>query len=70
MEEAEKVAREIAVIDHGKIIAQGSSQALRDRTHTATLEEAFLALTGKEIREEEGSSIDHMRQRHRMWTRR
>lgn len=70
MEEAEKVARQIAVIDHGKIVAQGTSQELMSRTKTTSLEEAFLALTGREIREEEGGPMDAMRQRHRMWTKR
>lgn len=70
MEEAEKIADKIAVIDHGKIIAEGSPSDLREKTKTNTLEEAFLALTGKTIREEEVSGIDHMRFRRRMWTKR
>jgi ABC-2 type transport system ATP-binding protein len=61
MEEAERVAERIAVIDHGEIIASGTAAALREATGTASLEEAFLALTGKTIREEEGSSADRMR---------
>jgi len=69
MEEAEKMANKIAVIDHGKIVAQGSSQELKKQTSTNSLEDAFLALTGKAIREEEASSTDNMRQRHRMWRR-
>jgi ABC-type Na+ transport system ATPase subunit NatA len=40
------VADEIAVIDHGKIIAQGSAEALKGGTRIRTLEEAFIALTG------------------------
>jgi ABC-2 type transport system ATP-binding protein len=70
MEEADKVARRIGVIDHGKIVAQGTSQSLKDQTKTSTLEDAFLALTGRAIRDEEGGSIDRMRMRHRAWTRR
>jgi ABC-2 type transport system ATP-binding protein len=70
MEEADKIARQIAVIDHGKIVAQGTSQALKEQTKTTSLEDAFLALTGKEIREEEAGAIDHMRMHRRMWTRR
>lgn len=66
MEEAEKMASKIAVIDHGKIVAQGSSQELEKQTNTNSLEDAFLALTGKAIREEEASGADNMRQRHRM----
>ena len=67
MEEAEKVAQRIAIIDHGVIIAQGNSQSLKEQTHTQSLEEAFLALTGKTIREEEASGADHMRMRHAMF---
>ncbi|HVY20054.1 MAG TPA: ATP-binding cassette domain-containing protein [Bauldia sp.] len=61
MEEAERVAQRIAIIDHGKIVAMGTAEALRAQTGTNSLEDAFLALTGKTIREEEGSSADRMR---------
>jgi len=64
MEEAEHIAGRVAVIDHGKIIDVGSSNELKERTKTATLEEAFLALTGNEIREEHGSNAG---QRMQMW---
>lgn len=66
MEEAEKVADTIAIIDHGEIIAQGTSASLKKETKTTSLEDAFLALTGKTIREEEASGIERMRQ-HRMF---
>ena len=52
MQEAEKVANRIAIIDHGKIIVIGSAKELEEQTNTQTLEDAFLALTGKGIREE------------------
>lgn len=68
MEEAEKVAKRIAVIDHGKIVAQGTSKELEQQTKTRSLEAAFLALTGHKIREEEVSGIDNLRMRHRMFT--
>ncbi len=70
MEEANKVAHQIAIIDHGKIMIQGTSKALQEKTNTNTLEEAFLSLTGKEIRDEEVGSKDQLRMRHRLWTRR
>lgn len=67
MEEADRVARRIAIIDHGKIIAEGSGAELKQQTGAGTLEEAFLSLTGSEIREEAGSSLDTMRQARRMF---
>ncbi len=66
MEEAERVARRIAIIDHGKIIATGTSAELEAQTGTTSLEEAFLKLTGNVIRDEAASATDHMRQRHQM----
>lgn len=67
MEEAEKIAQKIAVIDHGKIITQGTANELKVATKTNSLEEAFLSLTGHQIRDEEVNSIDHLRMRRRMW---
>jgi ABC-2 type transport system ATP-binding protein len=70
MEEAERVASRIAIIDHGRIVAQGSPQELRQQTGAATLEQAFLALTGSSIREEDASAADRNRNMARMWRRR
>jgi ABC-2 type transport system ATP-binding protein len=67
MEEAARIAKRIAIIDHGVIVAQGSSEELQKQTGTATLEEAFLKLTGSAIREESVGAIDHLRQGRRMW---
>jgi ABC-2 type transport system ATP-binding protein len=61
MEEAARVAHRIAIIDHGKIIAQGTPGELKAQTGTETLEQAFLALTGSTIREEEASSLEKLR---------
>ena len=69
MEEAEKMAQRIAIIDHGKIITIGTSQQLKQQTKTDSLEEAFLTLTGRTIREEEATSADRMRSMRRMWRR-
>ena len=66
MEEAEKVAQKIAIIDQGKIVSQGTSAELKRETKTASLEEAFLRLTGSTIREEEPDEFAHMRMRNKM----
>src|SRR5689334_25088646 len=69
MDEAERVADRIAIIDHGRIVAQGSSQELKVQTQTDSLEQAFLALTGSTIRDERADAADQMRQVARMWRR-
>jgi ABC-2 type transport system ATP-binding protein len=69
MDEADRVAHRIAIIDHGKIVAQGSSQELQQQTGTASLEQAFLALTGSTIRDESAGANDQMRQFMKAWRR-
>jgi len=69
MDEADRVAQRIAIIDHGKIVAQGSSKELRDQTGTESLEQAFLALTGSTIRDETAGASDQMRQFMKAWRR-
>lgn len=65
MEEAERMAQRIVIIDQGKIIAVGTAQELKEKTNTTNLEEAFLTLTGKNIREESANGTDKMRIMHR-----
>ncbi|MCX6744568.1 MAG: ATP-binding cassette domain-containing protein [Candidatus Parcubacteria bacterium] len=67
MAEAEKVADRIAIIDHGKIVIIGTLDELKTKTGKDNLEDAFLALTGKKLRDEEVSSEALMRQRHGVW---
>lgn len=52
MEEAEAIADQIAIIDHGKIIESGTVEEIKKRTESESLEEAFLKLTGRDIRDE------------------
>lgn len=51
IEEAEKMAHNVAIIDHGKIIKKGSVKEIKKDTNSESLEEAFLNLTGRKIRE-------------------
>jgi ABC-2 type transport system ATP-binding protein len=70
MDEADRVAHRIAIIDHGRIVAIGSSAELKQRTNTESLEAAYLALTGTDIRDESVGATDRMRDAARMWRRR
>jgi ABC-2 type transport system ATP-binding protein len=67
MDEADRVADRIAVIDHGRLVATGSSAELKQQTGTDSLEAAFLALTGTTIRDESATAADQMRQVVRVW---
>jgi oleandomycin transport system ATP-binding protein len=46
LEEADQLASQIAVIDQGRVIAQGTSAELKAQTGADTLDGVFLALTG------------------------
>lgn len=67
MEEADKNADRIAVIDHGTLIAMGTALELKQSTGTETLEGAFLKITGDTIREEGANAVDALRQMGRAW---
>lgn len=70
MEEAARMSTEVAVIDHGKIIASGTAEKLIKDTGTTSLEDAFLKLTGDTIRDTEAGSMDVLRNHARAWGRR
>jgi len=65
LEEAEKIADRIAIIDHGKIIKIGTLAELKKQTKSKDLEEVFLKLTGYKIREETADPKEALRARHR-----
>ncbi len=61
LEEAEKMASCIAIIDKGGIVASGTTSELKEQTKTKSLEDAYLVITGKDIREENINSLEKMR---------
>jgi ABC-2 type transport system ATP-binding protein len=67
MDEADRVAHRIGVIDHGKLVTQGTPKEIKEQTATESLEDAFLKLTGSTIRDEAASSTDQMRAFAQMW---
>ena len=52
MEEAEELCDRVGIIDHGKLIALGTPKELIAKNQVNNLEEVFLKLTGRTIREE------------------
>ena len=52
MEEAEELCDRVGIIDHGKLIALGTPKELISKNQVNNLEELFLKLTGRTIREE------------------
>jgi ABC-2 type transport system ATP-binding protein len=52
MEEAEELCDRVGVIDHGKLIALGTPQELIAKHGVRNLEEVFMQLTGRNMREE------------------
>ncbi|MCW4002675.1 MAG: ABC transporter ATP-binding protein [Candidatus Bathyarchaeota archaeon] len=52
MEEAEELCDRVGIIDHGTLIALGSPAELIAKNKVKNLEEVFIKLTGRKIREE------------------
>jgi len=55
MDEVEKMAERVAIIDNGKIVVIGTIEEIKKKAGASNLEDAFISLTGREIREEEGN---------------
>jgi len=51
MEEAEELSDRVGIIDNGKLIALGSPKELNEKYQTKNLEDLFIKITGKKIRE-------------------
>ena len=54
IEEVQELADRVGIIDHGQLIALGTSEDLMKENDTGNLEEVFIKLTGRRIREENG----------------
>lgn len=52
MEEAEELCGRVGIIDHGKLIAVGQPEELMEMYKEKNLEDVFIHLTGRRIREE------------------
>ena len=52
LDEAERAANQVAIIDSGRLVALGTPQQLKERTRTDSLEDAYLVITGADLREQ------------------
>ncbi|WP_345477036.1 ABC transporter ATP-binding protein [Nesterenkonia rhizosphaerae] len=53
MDEVERLCDRVALIDAGRIVAQGTPGQLMEKAGTTTLEDAFVTITGKELTDQE-----------------
>ncbi|MEU3271348.1 ABC transporter ATP-binding protein [Saccharomonospora sp. NPDC006951] len=53
MDEVERLCDRVAIIDAGRIVAQGSPKRLKENSGVSTLEDAFVKLTGKSVRDDQ-----------------
>lgn len=57
MEEADRLSHTIGIIDHGKIVAVGNPADLKEKHQCKTLEDVFLDLTGRALRDSATSYV-------------
>ena len=57
MAEAERLCKRIGFLAHGKLVAEGTAVELKRLSHAATLDDAFIKLTGEELVEEELAAV-------------
>ena len=55
MAEAERLCARIGFLAHGKLVAEGTAEALKRQAAAATLDDAFIKLTGEGLSKEEES---------------
>ena len=70
IEEADRSATRVAVMDHGAIVAQGTPADLKRETGSELLEDAFIKLTGYDIRKESNDGASRMGTHAKVWGRR
>lgn len=53
MDEVERLCDRVAILEAGRLIAQGTPQQVKERAGAPTLEDAFVTLTGKAVQEDQ-----------------
>lgn len=58
MAEAERLCARIGFLAHGKLVAEGTADELKEKAGVVSLDDAFIKLTGEELKdEEEGAAV-------------
>ena len=70
IEEADHTATRVAIMDRGAIVASGTPDELKHQTGEPLLEDAFIKLTGHDLRKESAGAIEGMRTHSKAWGRR
>jgi ABC-2 type transport system ATP-binding protein len=68
IEEADHTATRVAIMDRGVIVASGTPDELKQQTGESLLEDAFIKLTGHDLRKE-SAGAEAMRTHRRVWRR-
>jgi ABC-2 type transport system ATP-binding protein len=69
LDEAEKVAQRVGIIDHGRMISLGSPAELRTQTNASSLEDAYLTITGLAVRPQSLPERNRLRNVVQFWRR-
>jgi ABC-2 type transport system ATP-binding protein len=59
MAEAERLCARIGFLAHGKLVAEGTATQLMQQAGAATLDDAFIRLTGEELAEKEMAMVEN-----------
>jgi ABC-2 type transport system ATP-binding protein len=70
MDEVERIADQVAIIDHGKMVVMDTVENIIKTSGTTSLEDAFIKLTGHTMRAEESGAVDQFRNMAKVWGRR
>jgi ABC-2 type transport system ATP-binding protein len=60
LEEADALADRVGIIDHGRLVAEGTPQALKDEIGATSLDEVFLAKTGHTLEGAEEEELERV----------
>jgi ABC-2 type transport system ATP-binding protein len=67
MDEAERMADRVAIIDHGKIVAMGTPEQIMANADGESLEDAFITLTGRNSSDVEADGSEGLRVMQKVW---